>query len=275
MKKLMLTIALLLLGISVINAQRLIILHTNDTHSQIETIRVGRNKDMGGVERRLQFINSARRYYGKNKVLLLDAGDYSQGTPYFTVAKGDIEVELMNVMKYDVATLGNHEFDNGQEELSRRLKMANYTTLCCNYDFSDTPLRKQIKPYKIIYRGGLKIGIIGATLRLDNLVLASSLDGMKSLNIIKEVNKLAAMLKDNKHCDIIILLSHLGYSGGSLEHPSDVIMAQNSENIDIIIGGHSHTYLKEADYELNLKGKNVIITQSGAQGVLVGKLEVF
>ncbi|MDD2594368.1 MAG: bifunctional UDP-sugar hydrolase/5'-nucleotidase [Bacteroidales bacterium] len=255
--------------------QQLVILHTNDTHSQIETERVGERKDFGGVERRLQFIDSERKKYGKKYVLLLDAGDYNQGTPYFTMAKGDLEVELMNAMKYDYATLGNHEFDNGQTELARRLKMANHQTLCCNYDFTDTPLDGIVKPYAIVRRGGLKIGIIGATTYLEGVVLKSNLDGLKRLNTVEEINKYADYLKNNQRCDLVILLSHLGYDGGSMKKPSDVFMAQNSKYIDIIIGGHTHTFLTEATELENQNGNKVVITQAGDKGIVVGKLELF
>ena len=189
MKRLLMTAVAALLFVAPAPAQDLVILHTNDTHSQIEPIRVGYNKGLGGVERRLQYIDSVRAKYGKKKVLLLDAGDFNQGTPYFTVAHGDLEVELVNLMQYDVFTLGNHEFDNGQEDLARRLKMCRHKTVTCNYDFSNTPLKKLVKPYVIVRRGGMKIGIIGTTSYLEGVVLKSHLDGMVRLNAIEEVNR--------------------------------------------------------------------------------------
>lgn len=253
-------------------AKTLVVLHTNDTHSQIEPVRVGRSKGLGGVDRRLQYINSIREQYGDKNVLLVDAGDYNQGTPYFTVANGDLEMELMNALKYDVAALGNHEFDNGQEELKRRLVDAHFPTLCCNYDFSQTVLKDIVKEYTIIKRAGRKIGIIGVTCHLETVVMRSFLEGMTRVNTIERVNSLADMLKNEKKCDIVILLSHLGYQGGSLEYPSDILMAENSRNIDFIIGGHSHTFLSEAKEVKDLDGKRVVITQSGGQGVVVGTL---
>lgn len=250
----------------------LVILHSNDTHSQIEPVRVGRSRGLGGVDRRLQYINSVREEYGKNNVLLLDAGDYNQGTPYFTVANGDLEMELMNALQYDVVTIGNHEFDNGQEELARRLKNATFPTLCCNYDFSQTVLKDYIKDYVIVKRAGYKIGIIGATSHLETVVMRTFLEGMTRLNTIERVNDLADMLKNHKKCDIVILLSHLGYDGGSIEYPSDLLMAKNSKNIDMIIGGHSHTFLSQAKEVDDLDGKRVIITQAGGQGVVMGTM---
>ncbi len=254
--------------------RHLVILHTNDTHSQIEPVRVGRDRDKGGVERRLQYINSVREEAGRRNLLLLDAGDYNQGTPYFTMAKGDLEIELMNALGYDVATWGNHEFDNGQEELARRLSASEFVTVTCNYDFSDSVLKDYVKPYTIIRRAGLKIGIVGATSYLEGVVLKSHLEGLVRLDAISEVNKWAAWLKHKKKCDLVILLSHFGHQGGSMEHPSDILMAQNSKDIDIIIGGHSHTFLKNAVEVENLEGRKVVITQCGGQGVIVGRMDI-
>ena len=156
MKRMLIIALAALFAATGLQAQDLVILHTNDTHSQIEPIRVGRNKGLGGVERRLQYIDQVREKYGKRKVLLLDAGDFNQGTPYYTVAHGDLEVELVNMMRYDVMTLGNHEFDNGQEDLARRLRKCRHKVVTCNYDFTGTPLEGRVKPYVIVRRGGMK-----------------------------------------------------------------------------------------------------------------------
>jgi 5'-nucleotidase len=257
------------------DAQRLVILHTNDTHSQIEPLRTGRNEGLGGVDRRLQFIDSVRHQYGKKKVLLLDAGDYNQGTPYFTVAKGDLELELMNALGYDVTTLGNHEFDNGLEELARRLSMAKYPTLMCNYGVEGTPLEPYVKPCVILKRGGLKIGIVGATSYLESNVMYEYIKNMEHLDTVAEVNKWADYLKNKEKCDLVIFLSHLGFDGGDYDRPSDHVMAAESSDIDIIIGGHSHTFIDEPSYVLNKKGKEVIIVTAGAQGVEIGELKVY
>ena len=274
MKRTVLTLALALCCAAALPAQDLVILHTNDTHSQIEPIRVGYNKGLGGVERRLQYIDQVREKYGKKNVLLLDAGDFNQGTPYYTVAHGDLEVELVNLMGYDVMALGNHEFDNGQEDLARRLKKCKHQTVTCNYDFSNTPLKKLVKPYVIVRRGGMKIGVIGVTSHLESVVLKSYVDGMVRLNTIEEVNRWADFLKNRKHCDLVILLSHLGYSGGTLDRPSDLLMVENSRNLDLVIGGHSHTYLKELTEVKDLDGKVVPISQCGGQGIVVGTWEI-
>lgn len=258
-----------------VNAQKLVILHTNDTHSQIEPVRAGRNAGSGGVARRKHFIDSVRAEYGANKVLLLDAGDYNQGTPYFNIGKGDLERDLVNLLGYDAVAIGNHEFDNGQDEFARRLAGAKYPTVCCNYDFTGTPLESYVKPYVILKRGGFKIGIIGATVRLRGSVSAQSLDGIGSLNTIDEVNRWAEYLKKEQKCDLVILLSHIGFDGGSEDNPSDHMVAANSRNIDFIVGGHSHTFIKEPAEVANLDGVPVPIVQAGCKGIEIGELKIY
>ena len=273
-RKLLLVALAAMLSLNV-NGQKLVILHTNDSHSQIEPIRTGSNEGRGGVDRRLQYIDSVRAVYGKNKVLLLDAGDYNQGSPYYVLGKGDIELALMNELGYEAAAIRNHEFDSGQEVLARHLKDAKFTSLCCNYDFSETPLKDLIKPYTIIRKNGLKIGIVGATSYLESNVLFDNMKNMKRLDTVVEVNRWARYLKRDKHCDLVIFLSHLGYSGGSYDVPSDHIMAAESVDIDVIVGGHSHTFIEKPATVQNKLGKDVIIVQAGCKGVEVGMLKVF
>ncbi|MBO6069160.1 MAG: metallophosphatase [Bacteroidales bacterium] len=275
MKKIFLAVAIACLTFSMSDAQRLVILHTNDTHSQIEPLRTGRNEGLGGVDRRLQFIDSVRHEYGKKKVLLLDAGDYNQGTPYFTMAKGDLEQALMNALGYDAITLGNHEFDNGLEELARRISTSKCPILMCNYGVEGTPLEPYVKPYTIIKRGGLKIGIVGATSYLESNVMYEYIKNMEHLDTVAEVNKWADYLKNSEKCDMVIFLSHLGFDGGDYDRPSDHVVAAESSNIDIIVGGHSHTFIDEPSYVVNKKGKEVIIVTAGAQGVEIGELKVY
>lgn len=275
MKRIILSVAMAAAFMLPVPAQKLVVLHTNDTHSQIEPVRTGRNAGSGGVERRLNFIDSVRALYGAKKVLLLDAGDYNQGTPYFNIGKGDLERDLVNLMGYDAVAVGNHEFDNGQAEFARRLSGAHYPTLCCNYDFSATPLAEYVQPCTIVKRGGYRIGIIGATVRLRNVVAAQNLEGMKQLNTIEEVNRWAEYLKREKRCDLVILLSHLGFDGGNEDNPSDQIVAANSRNIDFIIGGHSHTFIKEPAEVENLDGVLVPIVQAGCKGIEIGELKLY
>lgn len=255
-------------------AQRLVILHTNDTHSQILPDRL--NGNIGGVERRMQYYNSIVSQYGKKNVLILDAGDYNQGTPYYTMGHGLLERDLMNALGVDVTALGNHEFDDGMADLASRLKKARYKVLACNYDFSATPLRRIVKPYAIVRKGGMKIGIIGATSYLEGKVLKENVIGTVRLNTVKEVNRWAAFLREKKHCDMVILLSHLGFENPEdcFDIPSDVIMAENSRNLDFIIGGHSHTFMEKPYVVKDLDGKEIPIVQDGCRGYFAGRLDI-
>jgi len=255
-----------------LSGQDLIILHTNDTHSNIEPAASGRNAGLGGFQRRANYIEKVR---GEHKsVLLLDAGDYNQGTPYFTLFKGAAEIELYNAMKYDAVCLGNHEFDNGQQQLAERLKKAKYPTLCANYDFSATPLKGMIKPYTIIRKGGRRIGIIGVLIDLRGYVAETSRTNLVYQNPVPVVNKLAKMLREKKGCDLVIVLSHIGFDDGSEKNPSDTELAKLTSNVDMIIGGHSHTFLEAPVTMKNREGKDVIVAQTGAAGVYVGRIDV-
>ena len=255
-------------------AQDLVILHTNDVHSQMDIPTGGEGAGLGGVERRAAYIAEMRQLYPRN-LILLDAGDYNQGTPYFNLFGGKMEVEVMNAMGYDASVLGNHEFDNGQEDLAKRLKKAKYATLCANYSFKKTPLKCAVKPYTIIKRNGYKIGIIGATVTLQGVVMASAIKNLTFQNPVPIVNQWAEMLKKEKKCDLVICLSHLGYDGGSPQRPSDIYLAEHSRHIDIIIGGHTHTLLEQPDVRKNLDGKEVPIVQAGSRGAYIGRVDIY
>lgn len=265
-------VAATLFSVSVVYGQDLVILHTNDVHSHIEPLNSGRNAGFGGFQRRANYIESIRAAHPN--VLLLDAGDYNQGTPYYTLFKGKMEIMLYNAMGYDVVCLGNHEFDDGQEVLANRLKEADYETICANFDFSDTPLEDVVKPYTIIHKGGKKIGIIGALLDLNGYVSQKSIIGLKYKNPIGIANKLAKKLKNKEGCDLVIVLSHIGYQGNGKKRPGDLELARYSKNVDIIIGGHSHTFLEQPTIVKNSAGKDVIVTQTGAHGVYVGRIDI-
>ncbi|MBQ3382510.1 MAG: metallophosphatase [Bacteroidales bacterium] len=273
MKKTLTLFAALILAFSSATGQDLVILHTNDTHSQIEPLSSGNYKGLGGVVRREKYINQVR---AENKnVILLDAGDFSQGTPYFTLFRGDVEIELMNALKVDVATFGNHEFDNGQEELARRIKMASFPVVNANYDLKGTPLDGLIAPYAIIERGGKRIGVIGLSVRLAGLVSPNRLGNMKYEHPYKIVNRLARRLRNREKCDLVILLSHCGYNGGKEQNPTDEMIAKNTEGVDIIIGGHSHTFIKKPMLVESKTGKKVMIVQAGAKGEEVGRIDIW
>lgn len=274
MNKIRITILIFFVGISLLAyGQDLVILHTNDTHSQIETFTSGIHKGLGGVERRENYINAIRQQY-EGKVILLDAGDFSQGTPYFTIFKGDAEIELMNNLGVDAACLGNHEFDNGVAEIARRAKNANFPMLFANYDVSKSPLKGVVEPYTIIERNGKKIGVIGLTVNLMGLISPNNLKNIKYLHPYKVVNKYARQLR-KKGCDLVILLTHCGYEGGTQQNPDDQLIAANTEGVDIIIGGHSHTFIENEKVITNKSGKKVVVVQAGEKGCQVGRLDIW
>ncbi len=255
-----------------LSAQDLVILHTNDVHSNIEPVSSGKYAGLGGFQRRANYIKSIRDNHAN--VLLLDAGDYNQGTPYYTMFEGEVEMLLYNAMGYDVVALGNHEFDDGQEALAKRLRGADYVTVCANYDFSETPLDTLVKPYTIIEKGGRRIGIIGLLIDLKGYVSQKSREGIEYKDPVKVANRLAKRLKRYEKCDLVILLTHIGYDGGTKKRASDLDLAEKTKNVDLIIGGHSHTFLEKPAIVKNRSGKDVIVNQTGALGVYVGRIDV-
>jgi len=256
------------------SAQKLTILHTNDTHSHIDPQRGGEDDGRLGVIERAAYIDSVRRADGARNVLLLDAGDYDQGSSYFTVLGGDLEIDILNAMKYDAVALGNHEFDNGLDELARRMKNYKGDLLCANYDFSAFELGKYVKPYAIYKRGGMKIGVIGLLCDVRSVVDANIASQIKYLDPAPIVNDLAKMLKEEKKCDLVVIISHLGYDGRPGSDGHDVGLAALSRNVDVILGGHSHTNLPEPTMVNDLDGKPVMVTTDYRWGLYVGRLVV-
>lgn len=260
-------VLLLLNTLFVFGQKSVVILHTNDTHSRIEPIpatdKVDPNK--GGVLRRLNYVNEIR---AENKnVLLIDAGDFLQGTPYFNLFKGVVETEAMNLMKYDVATLGNHEFDYGMEVLEKVVKKAKFPIVCSNYDFSQTAIAHIIKPYLIVEKDEIKIGIIGLGVDPDGLVATDNYKGMIYLPPLETANNLAKQLKNERQCHLIICVSHMGYQ-------SDLEFAEKTRNIDIVIGGHSHTYMEKPTIVKNADNQDVTVFQTVGRGAFVGRIDV-
>jgi 5'-nucleotidase len=251
---------------SVCAQKELMILHTSDTHSRIETIQPGeKNEGMGGFARRASVIDEKR---GEDSDLLLfDCGDFSQGTPYYNFYKGDIEVKLMNQMKYDAGTIGNHEFDFGLDNMARLFKMADFPIVCSNYDVSATVLKDLVKPYIILKRKGVKIGVFGLGAQLEGLVQADKCAGIIYNDPVETATKMAKMLRKEKKCDVVILLSHLGQE-------YDRKLIGETENIDLVLGGHSHTFMKETEQIKNRAGKNVALLHTGKNGVNVGEVKV-
>jgi 5'-nucleotidase len=253
--------------------KKLVILHTNDTHSRIEALPTTEKQyaGWGGVVNRKALIDSIRS--AEENVLLIDAGDFVQGTPYFNLFKGRVETGAMNLLKYDVGTLGNHEFDYGLDTLRNMIKSLHNPLVCCNYDFSKTPLKEMIKPYVILKKFGLKIGLVGVGANPKGLVQASNYNGMIFKPIIASANEYADRLRNKEKCDLIICISHIGYDSSEGE-PNDVTLAESSSNIDLIIGGHSHTYMEQPDIRKNRDGRDVLIFQVGKSAAFIGKIDV-
>lgn len=275
MKRFFLTIMLavtLLVGVQA-KGKRLVILHTNDTHSCIfplnkhlaDTMLAGR----GGFIRRAEMVSRERSKHPD--MLLFDSGDFSQGSPYYTLYKGDVEVGLMNLMRYDAATIGNHEFDFGVENMARLFKKADFPIVCANYDFTGTALEGVVKPYVVLKRGGLRIGVFGLSPQLDGLVMAKTCAGVKYNDPVKAANDVAKLLKEQEKCDIVVCLSHLGWDIIGVD---DTELMRQTRNIDIVLGGHSHSYFNALEYVENLDGREIPNDQNGKHGIYVGKITV-
>jgi 5'-nucleotidase len=254
---------------------KLTILHTNDLHSRIDPFPKQTPKfgNQGGLLRLASAVAAIRKI--ENNVLLLDCGDVFQGTPYFNYFGGELEYTLMNEMGYDATTLGNHEFDNGIVGLYKQMPKAKFQFLNCNYDVKNTSLSEYVKPYQIFEKNGLKIGVIGAGVDLQGLVNPQLCADVHYLDPIDSVCGIAQDLKENLHCDLVILISHLGFEyADNAFKVSDVVLAAQSQYIDLILGGHTHTFLEEPVVVQNLKGQPVCIHQVGWAGLRLGHIEV-
>jgi 5'-nucleotidase len=250
----------------------LCLLYTNDWHSRIDPFPMdgGSFQGLGGAAKRAAMINKIRST--NNNVLLLDAGDVFQGTPYFNVFKGELEFKLMSEMGYDAITLGNHDFDAGLEGLKKQLPHAKFEILCANYDFSNTILKGHFKNHLVVERGPYRIGIVGVGIELNQLVPAKHYGNTMYSDPIAAANKEAKILKSRKNCDLVICLSHLGYSYAN-DKVSDIQLAKNSEHIDIILGGHTHTFLENPVEIKNKIGNNIKICQTGWAGINLGRID--
>ena len=277
MKRLSIFFAFLLLVLAG-NAQekkQLVILHTNDTHSTIlplkstfeDSIVAGK----GGVVRRMNLITEERRK--SPDLLLFDSGDFSQGSPFYTMFKGDVEVGVMNTMGYDASTLGNHEFDNGMDNLARLAKMANFPLVCCNYDFTGSVLERLIKPWITIMRNGVKIGVFGLAPELKGIVMENAINGVRYIDPIKATQETADYLRNVEKCDLIICLSHTGWDLWPKYIDDNHVFAA-TRNVDLILGGHSHTFMERLEYVTDKDGNKVPVDQNGNLGAYVGKLTI-
>jgi 5'-nucleotidase len=252
----------------------LTILHTNDVHSHIEPFADDDKKypGLGGAAHRATIIDNIRKK--SDNVLVLDAGDIFQGTPYFNFFQGDLEIDLMNKMRYDAATIGNHDFDGGIDTLAKQITRSNFPFVNCNYDFTNTPVAGKVHKHVVIKKGKLKIGITGCGVELNGLVPDKLYVNTKYLDPVKCVQEQVDILKYEKKCHLIICLSHLGYKYDNAK-VSDIVLAKQTTNIDLIIGGHTHTFLEKPDVQKNKDGKDVLINQVGWAGIQIGQLEYF
>jgi 5'-nucleotidase len=250
------------------------ILHTNDWHSRIEPFPMDGSKwqGAGGAARRATLINQFR--LAEKNILLLDAGDVFQGTPYFNFFHGELEFKLMNYMGYDACTFGNHDFDGGLENLAKQLPKATFPFLNANYNFENTILKNACKPYKIFIKEGIKIGVFGVGIELNGLVPDALFGNTIYTEPISVANDTAKHLKQVEKCDLIICLSHLGYKYADSK-VSDIVLAKNTKYIDAIIGGHTHTFLDIPDVQKNIDGQNVLINQVGWAGLNLGKIDFY
>lgn len=254
---------------------KLTILHTNDVHSRVEPFPddAGRNAGLGGAARRAALIQRIRSE--EDHVLLLDAGDIFQGTPYYNFFGGEIELKLMSEMKYDAATIGNHDFDGGIDGLKDQLPNANFPLLISNYDFTDTIMDGQTKPYKIFNKGDIKIGVFGLGIELESLVPKALYKETRYLDPIEKAKKTSKHLKNEMKCDYVICLSHLGYNYKYEDKVDDHAVAKMTTDIDMIIGGHTHTFLPKPEILSNADGEPVVVNQVGWGGMYLGRVDVF
>lgn len=255
------------------NITKLTILHTNDVHSRIDPFPQdgSRNAGMGGAAKRASLIEKVRSQ--EEHVLLLDSGDIFQGTPYFNFFEGELEIKLMERMGYDAATIGNHDFDNGIDGLVRQMNMAKFPMVNSNYEVSDNGLSTITQKHLVLERGPLKIGICGVGIELKGLVPETLSENTVYLDPIKSVQKEASYLKNELGCNLVICLSHLGYRYRESKI-SDVSLSNLTKDIDIILGGHTHTFMKQPDIRKNLVGEPVIINQCGWAGILMGRIDL-
>jgi 5'-nucleotidase len=257
-----------------LKGQHLTILHTNDVHSNLEAFPDDHPKfpGMGGVAARKALIDKIRAE--NEQVLLLDSGDIFQGTPYFNFFNGEPEIRAMNEMGYDAATIGNHEFDGGMPNLAQQIFNAGFPFICSNYDFHNTVLNKKTKPFLVLKKGHLRVGLIGLGVELKGLVPDKLCEGVGYRDPISAANSVASYLKKKERCHLVIALSHLGFQYQS-DKVSDLHLAEKSQNIDIILGGHTHTFLDAPVFVKNISGRDVLIHQVGWAGVRLGRVDLF
>lgn len=255
-------------------AEELVILSTSDTHSQVEPTDplASKNANMGGYARRMGLITQERKQHPG--LLLFDSGDFSQGTPYFNFYHGRVEVDALNRMGYDAATLGNHEFDNGLDTLAMLIRMANFPIVCANYDVAGTPLEDLVKPYVVLTRSGLRVGVFGLGVAPNDLISAKNFEPIRYLDPLPIINHTTEILRCDEHCDVVICLSHLGSDGvgaAGVEGDRDMTLIPQTHGLDVVLAAHTHHFYAD-ERILDADGHEVVLTQMGKSGMSVGKL---
>ena len=252
--------------------KRLVILHTNDTHSTIlpvsPFVEDTMKADRGGFLRRIALIGEQRK--SDPELLLFDSGDFSQGSSFFTLFNGEVEVSLMNRMHYDAGTLGNHEFDFGIENLATQLRRANFPIVCANYDFGTTPLATLVRPYVVLKRKGLRIGVFGLSPQPEGLIATENYAGITFRDPVEVTREVVNTLRTKEKCDLVICLSHLGWPAKDALSDSNVFT--QTEGVDLVLGGHSHTFMKELEWLTDAQGKRVPVDQNGKHAIYVGRI---
>lgn len=253
---------------------KLCILHTNDTHSRIDPFPDNDPKypGMGGIARRAEVIRKIRSE--EENVLLLDSGDIYQGTPYFNIYGGSVEMKMMSILKYDACTMGNHDFDIGLEGFARNLPFAQFPFICSNYDFSKTILNNKTSKYKVFEKNGIKTGVFGLGIELKGLVDDRLYGNTVYNDALSVAQQTADYLRNEERCNLVICLSHLGYSYENNTKISDTMLAKNTKNIDLILGGHTHTFLDEPVKMMNAAGREVLVAQTGWAGIRLGRIDI-
>jgi len=254
-------------------SKKITILHTNDVHSHIDPFPKDHDlyPNLGGLARRATLVDTIRKE--NPNTLLFDAGDIFQGTPYFNFYGGELEFKLMSMLKYDAATIGNHDFDNGIDGLLAQVPHANFELLSANYDFSNTVMDGFVKPYKIFLVDGIKLGVYGIGIELKGLVTKKLFKETAYLNPFEVATDMERILKEEERCDIVICLSHLGYDYEDNNRPDDVGLGTKTKYTDLIIGGHTPTFLDAPRIVQNKNGNNVIINQVGCYGLYLGRVD--
>ena len=251
--------------------KQLVILHTNDTHSTIFPIKQNiDDKEIagrGGYLRRVNMLKEQRQQHPD--LLLFDSGDFSQGSGYYTLFKGEVEIGLMNQMGYDAVTIGNHEFDFGLDNLARIFRMANFPIVCSNYDCKGTVLEGLVKPYITLKRNGVKIGVFALSPALKGLVFDGNCQGITYLDPAETAQKYINFLRKQEKCDVVICISHLGWKESEY---TDEMLLKGIEGCDLVLGGHTHTYMKQLEYAPDKTGKLIPVDQNGKHGAFIGKL---